>query len=82
MSSYILPTVPRGKVLTLSEDPQFTNLRLCATNRSKADMKLILEPLTSRSLSLHDEHGQKEDIETYIKSRQQKQELAKMETRA
>ena len=62
---------PRGEASTLLEDPfdsQFTNLRICVASRSKADMKPIFESLTSRSLSLHDERGKKEDIEIYIKS--------------
>jgi hypothetical protein len=32
------------------------------------DLGDILEPLTFRSISLHDEHGQEEDIRNYIKS--------------
>jgi hypothetical protein len=62
---------PREKVLTLLEDlinSQHPNLRICVTSRSEEDIKFILEPLTFRSVSLHDEKGQKEDIEKYIKS--------------
>ena len=62
---------PRLEVLTLLEDlvdSQLPNLRMCVTSRSEADIKPILEPLTFRSISLHDEQGQKEDIENYIKS--------------
>ena len=62
---------PRLDVLKLLEDlvdSQLPNLRICVTSRSEADIKLILEPLTFRSVSLHDERGQKEDIENYIKS--------------
>jgi len=46
---------------------QLPNLRICVTSRPEADIKPILEPLTFRSISLHDERGQKEDIEKYIK---------------
>jgi hypothetical protein len=62
---------PRLEVLTLLEnfvDLRSPNLRICVTSRPEADIKLILEPLTLRSVSLHDEQGQKEDIEKYIKS--------------
>jgi len=62
---------PRLEVLTLLEnlvDSQLPNLRMCVTSRPEADIKPILEPLAFRSVSLHDEQGQKEDIENYIKS--------------
>ena len=62
---------PREEVLVLLEDlidSQYPNLRICITSRPEADIKLVLNPLTFRSVSLHDERGQKEDIEMYIKS--------------
>jgi hypothetical protein len=62
---------PRDQVLTLLEDLidlQLPNLRICVTSRPEADIKPILEPLTFRSVSLHDESGQMEDIKNYIKS--------------
>ncbi len=62
---------PRDKVLMLVEDlvdSRLQNLRICVTSRVEADIKPVLEPLTFRSVSLHDERGQKEDIENYIKS--------------
>jgi hypothetical protein len=62
---------PRLDVLKLLEDlvdSQLPNLRICVTSRPEADIKAILEPLTFRSVSLHDERGQREDIENYIKS--------------
>jgi hypothetical protein len=62
---------PREEVLSLLEDlveAQLPNLRICVTSRPEADIKLVLEPLTFRSISLHDESGQMEDIENYIKS--------------
>jgi NACHT domain len=62
---------PREEVLTLLEDlidSQLANLRICVTSRPEADIKPILEPLTFHSVSLHDEHGQMEDLENYIKS--------------
>ena len=62
---------PRSEVLTLLEDlvdSQMPNLRICVTSRPEADIKSFLEPLTFRSVSLHEEQGQREDIEYYIKS--------------
>jgi len=61
---------PRENVLQLLEDlidSKFTNLRICVTSRPEADIKVSLEPLTSSSVSIHDESGQREDIENYIK---------------
>jgi hypothetical protein len=51
--------------LTISE---YSNLRICVTSRLKPDLSVVLEPLLLRSISLHDESGQKEDIASYIKS--------------
>jgi hypothetical protein len=62
---------PRAKVLNLIEElikSQFPNLRICVTSRPETDIKDVLDPLTFRSVSLHDEGGQKIDIEDYIKS--------------
>ena len=61
----------RDQVLLLLEDlvdSKLLNLRICVTSRPETDIKPVLEPLTFRSVSLHDESGQKEDIEKYIKS--------------
>ena len=62
---------PRKKVLTLIKDligSNLPNLRLCITSRPEVDIKAILEPLSFCSVSLHDEHGQEEDIRNYIES--------------
>jgi hypothetical protein len=62
---------PREEVLSLVEDlieAQLPNLRMCVTSRPEADIKSVLEPLTFRSISLHDEGGQNDDIENYIRS--------------
>ena len=66
------PTLPspREKVLKLVVqliESRPTNLRICVTGRPEPDMKVALEPLTFRSISIHDERGQLEDIENYIK---------------
>jgi hypothetical protein len=44
------------------------NLRICVTSRPEVDIKDVLEPLTSRRVSLHDQTGQKEDIADYVRS--------------
>ena len=62
---------PREEVLNLIEEltkSRFPNLRICVTSRPETDIKDVLEPLIFRSVSLHDESGQKGDIEEYIKS--------------
>jgi len=62
---------PREEVLTLVEqliESQLANLRLCVTSRPEVDIKTVLEPLTFRSISIHDESGQMEDIKNYIRS--------------
>ena len=61
----------RDQVLGLIEDlvdSKLPNLHICVTSRPETDIKPILEPLTFLSVSLHDESGQKEDIDNYIKS--------------
>jgi NACHT domain len=62
---------PRAKVLNLIEElikSQFPNLRVCVTSRPETDIKDVLDTLTFRCVSLHDEGGQRKDIEEYIKS--------------
>jgi len=45
-----------------------TRIFACVTSRPETDIKAVLDPLTFRSISLHDESGQLEDIDNYIKS--------------
>ena len=62
---------PRAEVLSFIEELVTTgieNLRVCVTSRPELDIKEVLDPLSFRSVSLHDESGQKRDIEDYIKS--------------
>ena len=62
---------PRENVLKLVEDlleSRLPNLRICVTSRPDTDIKVLLEPLSLHSVSLHDERGQMEDIENYVKS--------------
>jgi len=44
------------------------NLRICVTSRPEIDVRKVLEPLTSRRVSLHDQSGQKDDIVDYVRS--------------
>ena len=62
---------PRDEVLQLVKD--LVDLRLhglytCATSRPEVDIRAVLEPLAFRSVSLHDESGQKADIADYIRN--------------
>ena len=62
---------PREKVLTFLEDvveSQIPNLRICVTSRTEIDIKEVIEPLTFRSVCLHDAIEQKKDIDNYIRS--------------
>jgi hypothetical protein len=62
---------PRAKVLSLIKElvkAQTLNLRMCVTSRPELDIKGVLDPLLFHSVCLHDERGQKKDIEDYIKS--------------
>ena len=61
----------REKVLYFLEELvglRLPNLHICVTSRPEIDIRDVLEPLTSRRVSLHDESGQKQDIEDYVKS--------------
>jgi hypothetical protein len=62
---------PRDRVLRLVKelvDLQISNLRMCVTSRPEFDIRDVLEPLTSRRVSLHDQSGQKQDIVGYVRS--------------
>ena len=62
---------PRERVLDLLKElvePRLPHLRVCVTSRPEYDIREVLEPLTSRRVSLHDQSGQKEDIVEYVKS--------------
>jgi len=49
-------------------DLHLPNLHICVTGRPEIDVREVLEPLTSRRVSLHDQSGQKKDIEDYVRS--------------
>jgi hypothetical protein len=65
-----VPFSAREKVLMLVEDlvnSRFPNLHVCVTSRPELDIKVVVQPLTFHSVSIHDEIGQLEDIEKYIR---------------
>jgi hypothetical protein len=65
------PGSPRERVLQLVRELVeicVPNLRICVTSRPEIDIRKVLEPLTSRRVSLHDQSGQKEDIADYVRS--------------
>ena len=60
---------PRSEVLQLVKelvDLRLHGLHICATSRPEVDIHGVLEPLAFRSVSLHDEIGQKTDIAKYV----------------
>ena len=62
---------PREKVLELIEKLiklKLPNLHLCITSRPEVDIRISLEPLTTLCVSIHDQNGQKKDIEDYVRS--------------
>ena len=62
---------PRERVLQLLKELvelRLPNFRICVTSRPEIDIRDVLEPLTARRVSLHDQSGQKQDIEDYVKS--------------
>ena len=62
---------PREKVLQFVKELVelcLPNLHICVTSRPEIDIRNVLEPLTSRRVSLHDQSGQKEDIADYVRS--------------
>jgi hypothetical protein len=62
---------PRETILMLLEDlmnSELPNLRICITSRPEIDIRDVLGPMAFRSVSLHDESGQREDINNYIRS--------------
>jgi hypothetical protein len=63
----------REKALNFVEElvlSNYSNLFICITSRPEQDISTTLNPLTSQSrrVSLHEEGGQTEDINNYIRS--------------
>ena len=66
------PGIPshRDRVLRLVKeliDLHLPHLHICITSRPEVDIREVLEPLTSSRVSLHEQSGQKKDIEDYVK---------------
>ena len=62
---------PRDRALQLVKELvelSIPNLHICITSRPEFDIRDVLEPLTSRRVCLHDQSGQKKDIEDYVRS--------------
>ena len=62
---------PRERVLQLVKELaeiSAPNLRICVTSRPEIDIRKVLESLSCRRVSLHDQSGQKEDIADYVRS--------------
>ena len=62
---------PRDEVLRLVKelvDLHLQQLHICATSRLEVDIRAVLEPLALRSVSLHEETGQKTDIADYVRN--------------
>ena len=47
---------------------QLSNLHMCVTSRPEIDIRTVLEPLVSYEISIHEQNGQKKDIEDYIRA--------------
>jgi hypothetical protein len=62
---------PREEVLDFVDELvglHLPNLHICVTSRPEYDIRVVLERLTERPVSLHDESGQQEDIANYVAS--------------
>jgi hypothetical protein len=62
---------PREKVLQFIKELvnlRHPDIRVCVTSRPEVDIRTVLEPLASHSVSLHDQAGQRSDIVNYVKS--------------
>ena len=62
---------PREKVLQFIKELvnlRHLDIRVCVTSRPEVDIRMVLEPLASHNVSLHDQAGQRSDIVNYVKS--------------
>ena len=61
----------RRQVLNLLKDLvglRLSTLHICVTSRPEIDIRAALEPLALHPVSIHDQSGQKQDIEDYVRS--------------
>jgi len=49
-------------------DLHLSNLHICVTSRPEVDIRAALERLAFAAVSIHEESGQKKDIEDYVRS--------------
>jgi hypothetical protein len=62
---------PREEVLELVDELfrlHLPNLHICVTSRPEHDIRAAFDHLTLRTVSLHDEGGQQQDIADYVAS--------------
>jgi len=62
---------PREEVLDLVDELvglHLQNVHVCVTSRPELDIQVVLNPLTTCPLSLHNETGQMQDIADYVSS--------------
>jgi hypothetical protein len=62
---------PREEVLEFVDEIvglRLPNVHVCVTSRPEHDIQAVLKHLTVRTVSLHDETGQQQDIVNYIAS--------------
>ncbi len=60
----------RERVLDLLNDLvvlRLSNLHICVTSRPEIDIRAVLEPLAFHPVSIHDQSGQRKDIESYVR---------------
>ena len=67
---YNAPYARKGALDCLKDliDLQLPNIHICVTSRLEFYVRTMLEPLASHSISIHDQNGQKKDLEDYIRS--------------
>ena len=61
---------PRENVLEFVKwlsELHYSHVSICVTGRLEKDIEAVLQPLATRTISLHTESGQNEDIVNYIK---------------
>ena len=62
---------PREEVLDFVDEIvglHLPNVHICVTSRPEHDIQVVLKDLAPRTVSLHDESGQQEDIVNYVTS--------------
>jgi len=69
-NAFGIPT-QRERILELVEELvnlHMPNLHICITSRPENDIRVIIEPVATHTVSLHNESGQKQDIIDYVRS--------------